>query len=113
MNDMMNDHDMSSLDSLRAQLNDIDDCIARLLNQRFTLIEQVARYKQHHAEQPIHDYRREQQICTRLTSAYPACAQQINDVYQEIFNQSKRMQQHLMKNHSKDDAHSNTLGGCQ
>lgn len=89
---MTSDHTPVTLTHLRAQIDEVDNALADLLNQRFALVTQVATYKQKCPQQPVEDSAREEHICARLATRHPQYAAEITEIYRHLFVQSKRVQ---------------------
>lgn len=85
---------MVNLDSLRHDINEIDEALQRLLCQRFALTDQVGAYKKaHHME--VLDEKREEAIYHRIEENYPEEAQSLIEIYRAIMAQSKERQRKI------------------
>lgn len=80
---------MSQLDKLRKQIDQIDDSLMKLLNERFNITNQIGKFKQ--SEQiEITNNDREEEILSKTYGLDQQLA--IKKIYQEIFSTSKGMQ---------------------
>jgi prephenate dehydrogenase len=85
--------EVSELNDIRGQIDDLDDQIARLLNQRLELARQAGRIKSERGV-AIHDAGREDQVLARASrrgSDLHIC-EAITKVYKELLSQSCRLQ---------------------
>lgn len=81
------------LNALRDQINDIDEKMLQLLEQRFAIVKEVGMVKQA-ANLPVKDEAREQAVLTRLrgqvtdSSLKPA----IQAIFQTIMDEAKKLE---------------------
>lgn len=81
------------LNALRDQINDIDEKMLQLLEQRFAIVKEVGMVKQA-ANLPVKDEAREQAVLTRLRgqvtdlSLKPA----IQAIFQTIMDEAKKLE---------------------
>ncbi len=75
--------------SIRERLNQLDDQLMRLLDERFSLMGEVAKAKKAQ-NVPLTDPKREALILQK-TEPYPH-ANEIREVYQSIFKEAKKLQ---------------------
>lgn len=90
---------MSELDEYRMQLNDIDARIAKLLENRFAIVTQVAAYKQAH-DIPVLDEGREKVVLDRVSDncINPDYRSYIRDIYVSVMERSRAYQKSLIAN---------------
>jgi len=77
------------LTSIRERLNQLDDQLMRLLDERFALMGEVAQAKKEQ-NVPLTDLKREALILQK-TEAFPH-AKELRNVYQSIFIEAKKLQ---------------------
>ena len=80
-----------NLGALREGIDQLDDMIVELLNQRMEISKAVARYKIDN-QVSVKDRRREDQILAKVGDDY-------KDIYQEIFKVSRKLQQEITDKH--------------
>lgn len=83
------------LQAYRQVLNELDDSMAKLVEERFALIAEIARYKKEQGL-PVSDRSREEQILQRLCLQHPLYKKEITSLYELIFTLSKDNQKNLM-----------------
>lgn len=85
--------EVSELNDIRGQIDDLDDQIARLLNQRMDLARQAGRIKSERGV-AIQDSGREDQVLARASrrGSDLHISEAITHVYKELLNQSCRLQ---------------------
>lgn len=89
-----------SLDTLRTNIDAIDDQMVALLQARLEVVGKIADVK-NQAGLPIGDRQREMEKLAQLTAAVPPeLAQYVHSLYELIFEQSRAHQSSLLKNHS-------------
>jgi chorismate mutase/prephenate dehydratase len=82
-----------SLDPLRKRIDDLDDSILRLLDERARVVGEVARVKRE-ANAPTYDPERERQVLDRLSArAGPFPADAIRAVYREVMSACLALEQ--------------------
>ncbi len=87
------------LEEYRSELNEIDAAIDTLLRERFTVVAQLAQFKQEKGL-PIRDLQREKQILSRfLHDSVQDDASYRKAVWESILAQSCLMQRQLIGNH--------------
>lgn len=81
------------LNALRDQINDIDEKMLQLLEQRFDVVREVGRVKQT-AHLPIKDAAREQAVLNRLKAKVDDEALQpaIQAIFQTIMDEAKKLE---------------------
>ena len=82
------------IDSARVQINEIDKEIVSYLEKRFNLVLQIGKYKKE-SNLPVYDEEREKIVienCIRFLNnkEYAKC---IEDIYKQIMESSKELQQ--------------------
>ncbi len=83
------------MDRLRQQIDDLDDEILRLLNQRMLLVEKIAELKHRAGKDPL-DLTREQSIFRRLAreNKGPLAWGAVKKIFGEILTASRDIQSH-------------------
>ncbi|MBV9950224.1 MAG: chorismate mutase, partial [Myxococcales bacterium] len=82
-----------SLDDLRKRIDDVDDRILKLLDERASVVAEVARVKRE-ANLPTYDPERERLVLDRLASrAGPFPASAIRAVYREVMSACLALEQ--------------------
>ncbi len=91
----------NNLDTIRREIDAIDEEIAKLLNRRFNLVEDVATLK-NESDIPVEDKAREAAIVQKLKYAVsnPYLAEVIEDFYSKVFAVSRTFQE-LKRSKSK------------
>ena len=83
------------IQSLRQQINEVDEQLAELFDRRMTISKGVALYKKEH-NLPIFDKEREQQVLARVVEAYPhrdqAFHKSLVTFFQTVMDLSKESQ---------------------
>lgn len=81
------------LNALRDQINDIDEKILQLIEQRFAIVKEVGKVKQA-ANLPIKDAAREQAVLNRLKAKVDDEALQpaIQAIFQTIMDEAKKLE---------------------
>ncbi|MGJ4063765.1 chorismate mutase [Limosilactobacillus mucosae] len=81
------------LNALRDQINDIDEKILQLIEQRFAIVKEVGKVKQA-ANLPIKDEAREQAVLSRLGGqvADPSLKPVIQAIFQTIMDEAKKLE---------------------
>lgn len=94
--DMMLNKDFknNSLKDMREEIDNIDNQLILLLKRRMSLAEDVAKYKMDN-NLPIEHTSREEDILKKAGANF-------NDIYKEIFRESKRIQQDIFQNGRKE-----------
>lgn len=87
-------NDPDDLSQLRNQIDEIDNQLVGLLKKRMSISEKVAKYKIAH-NMPIYQSSREDDILQKV-------GPQLENIYKEIFNTSKQIQQDLVQNDRKE-----------
>ena len=89
--------DRSDLRQLRQQIDDLDDEILRLLNQRMLLVQEIAALKSEAGKDPL-DLNREQAIFRRLASENkgPLAWGAVKKIFGEILAASRDIQSYLV-----------------
>jgi len=82
----------TDFEALRAQITEADNEIIEALEERRRLIEEVAEFKKEN-DLPIEDKKREEQIVSDRKSQTTLNEQFIEDLFQLIFKESKRIQE--------------------
>jgi monofunctional chorismate mutase len=95
MNEIKNDR--SDLKRLRQEIDDLDNQILRLLNQRMLLVEEIAALKNKTGRDAM-DLNREQAIFRRLASQNegPLAWGAVKKIFGEILAASRDIQSHLV-----------------
>lgn len=95
MNDINNDR--SELQRLRQKIDDLDDEILRLLNERMFLVQEIAALKTQTGKDPL-DLNREQAIFRRLAQENrgPLAWGAIKKIFGEILAASRDIQSYLV-----------------
>ena len=87
------------IQSLRQQINEVDEQLAELFDRRMTISKGVALYKKEH-NLPIFDKEREQQVLARVVEAYPhrdqAFHKSLVTFFQTVMDLSKESQKQWM-----------------
>lgn len=81
------------LNALRDQINDIDEKMLQLLEQRFAIVKEVGMVKQ--ADNlPVKDEAREQAVLTRLRGQVtdPSLKPAIQAIFQTIMDEAKKLE---------------------
>lgn len=76
---------------VRAEIDNIDDEICELLNERLTLAETIGKIKKQE-KLPVEDKKREKEIITRLCEKYALDSEDVEKIYNCIFSMSKKKQ---------------------
>lgn len=85
----------AGLGPLRAEINECDRQINRLLVRRFELVKQVGRYKAAH-NLPVLDEAREKELLAERKSQTPADTDSpVEEIFKLILEQSRRIQMEL------------------
>lgn len=81
------------LNALRDQINDIDEKMLQLLEQRFAIVKEVGMVKQA-ANLPVKDEAREQAVLTRLRGQVtdPSLKAAIQAIFQTIMDEAKKLE---------------------
>lgn len=81
------------LNALRDQINDIDEKMLQLLEQRFAIVKEVGMVKQA-ANLPVKDEAREQAVLTRLRGQVtdPSLKPAIQVIFQTIMDEAKKLE---------------------
>ena len=81
------------LNALRDQINDIDEKMLQLLEQRFAIVKEVGMVKQA-ANLPVKDEAREQAVLTRLRGQVtdPSLKPAIQEIFQTIMDEAKKLE---------------------
>ncbi|MGL4588934.1 MAG: chorismate mutase [Mycoplasmatales bacterium] len=82
------------LEDIRDQIDQLDSEIAKLLEARFAIVNEVAEFKKAN-NYPINDQTREKEIITRLKEQ--EYTKEVIEVFQKIFEISKAKQINLNK----------------
>ncbi len=90
---------MQSLNDARAEINDVDRSIIKLLAKRFELAHQINQIKEANSL-PILDSSREKQVLDRVGKYDddPDTREFMKDIYKEIMKNSRKYQDMLRKN---------------
>jgi chorismate mutase len=90
--------DRSGIRTLRQQIDDLDDEILRLLNQRMLLVQDIAALKRQAGKDPL-DLDREQSIFRRLAreNQGPLAWGAVKKIFGEILAASRDIQSYLGK----------------
>ncbi len=94
-----NKQDRSDLKQLRQKIDDLDDEILRLLNQRMLFVQEIAALKNKAGKDPL-DLNREQAIFRRLAQENkgPLAWGALKKIFGEILTASRDIQAHLGTN---------------
>ena len=81
------------LNALRDQINDIDEKMLQLLEQRFAIVKEVGMVKQA-ANLPVKDEAREQAVLTRLRGQVtdPSLKPAIQAIFQTFMDEAKKLE---------------------
>ena len=81
------------LNALRDQINDIDEKMLQLLEQRFAIVKEVGMVKQA-ANLPVKDEAREQAVLTRLRGQVtdPSLKPAIQAIFQTNMDEAKKLE---------------------
>lgn len=81
------------LNALRDQINDIDEKMLQLLEQRFAIVKEVGMVKQA-ANLPVKDEAREQAVLARLRGQVtdPSLKSAIQAIFQTIMDEAKKLE---------------------
>lgn len=82
---------MEDIKDIREKINEVDDKIIKLLEERFDLSKKVRAYKISHNKK-IYDPVREQEILKKIQEKNPEYGKYFVKIYQEIMDQSKNLQ---------------------
>lgn len=81
---------------IRNEIDKIDETILAKIIERNNLAKQVGEYKIAH-DLPIYDVKREQQIMQNIEAKFPENFEELQRIYELIFNYSKKEQEKLFK----------------
>ncbi len=91
---------MKTLESLRAIIDELDQKIMRMLDERFKVCEEIGRLKAS-SSSPVLDEGREKAILQKIASSGLSYGGQIAGVYSRIMEESRSLQQRII--HEKDN----------
>jgi chorismate mutase/prephenate dehydratase len=92
-----------SIEEIRGEINNVDEGIIRLFEQRMDLVKKIGMYKKEHSL-PIRDRKREREIVRRLCEeVHPELAEYTKSLYSLLFEMSARYQATLNLNDSAVD----------
>lgn len=87
---------INKLEESRARIDELDELIATLLNERLQLCKEIGEAKKHLGK-PVLDDEREREVLARVASAAtdPTIAKQLIDVYKTLLSGSRGLQESL------------------
>lgn len=87
---------INKLEESRARIDELDELIATLLNERLQLCKEIGEAKKHLGK-PVLDDEREREVLARVASAAtdPSIAKQLIDVYKTLLSGSRGLQESL------------------
>jgi chorismate mutase len=88
------------MDTLRNQINDIDEKLLSLLKQRFDLSKSIAEIKKNDKSIVLHDPVREKEIINNLKSKKIIDDVIVEEIWREILYLSKCVQKDIIDNNS-------------
>lgn len=90
---------INKLEESRARIDELDELIATLLNERLQLCKEIGEAKKHLGK-PVLDDEREREVLARVASAAtdPTIAKQLIDVYKTLLSGSRGLQESLKQN---------------
>jgi len=90
-----------SISDWRTQIDDVDNRLLRLLNQRAELASIIGRLKQD-ANLPLHDKRREHSVLARLRAVNggPLDETAVTVIFQHIISETRRVEARVHSHHA-------------
>lgn len=84
---------MEDLSTSRQQINELDQQLVKLLEERFNVVTKVSDYKRQH-NLPVLDAKREQQVLTKVAALtnQTDLLPYLQEIYQEIMQRSREYQ---------------------